>query len=404
MKAHLVNPNLTQIELLERLSSVTEQLEDIVSITQGKQTIEPKISINEIFSKMKGKIGDQVPLMLFSLFKLFTMKSLLRGRMRYTAYNIGKQTAFSVRIQSVDKVAKKIQELGIGELKIVKNDGKMIEARLKSSMTSMGISGAQQALCYFEAGFLSGIFEKLLKQRVNFVEVECSAKGDEACRFRAALNADRTGRSLFSQFPLDTEIFSQENIKLLTSLAAHAIAAIENSLIFEQTKRQSVVDGLTQIYNHRYFQQSIRVELNRAVRHKMPIALVMLDIDNFKNFNDKFGHPEGDEVLKAVALLLLNSVRDIDVVARYGGDEFAMVLPQTTLEGAGIVAMRMKDKAKELFSKKEFSKRGIHLGICMGVTAVWNKRTSNPAQLIRKADKALLMAKSKGKSRVEIIP
>ena len=185
-------------------------------------------------------------------------------------------------------------------------------------------------------------------------------------------------------------------------MASHSITAIENALLFEKTKRQAVIDGLTQVYNHRYFQQALKVETKRSERHKMPLSLIMLDIDNFKKYNDAYGHPKGDEVLKIIAGVLVSNVRDIDIVARYGGDEMAIILPQTGSDGARIVALRLQRKIKE---HKILKKSKIHLSLCQGV-AIFDsqgKKGKSPDQFIVKADKALFSAKKKGKNKIVFV-
>jgi diguanylate cyclase (GGDEF)-like protein len=101
-------------------------------------------------------------------------------------------------------------------------------------------------------------------------------------------------------------------------------------------------DGLTGLYNHRYFQDFIEKELSRAIRYKSTFSLIMVDIDHFKKINDAYGHPVGDTVLKAISTTIEQTVRKCDVVSRYGGEEFAIVLPETALKGAVILAERVR--------------------------------------------------------------
>ncbi|MHB8876832.1 MAG: diguanylate cyclase, partial [Myxococcaceae bacterium] len=109
----------------------------------------------------------------------------------------------------------------------------------------------------------------------------------------------------------------------------------------EKLRQLSVTDGLTQVANHRAFQERLREEFRRAQRYDDPLALILLDLDHFKSVNDQFGHPVGDQVLRAVAASVRESVRETDLVARYGGEEFGVVLPKTHLAGSLTVAERI---------------------------------------------------------------
>ena len=405
MKNSASNVPVCQMDLIERLSSITEQLEDIVSMTQGQQIKEPSLALKDLSNAVKVKMGKQVPMTLFSVFKLLAAKNLLRGKMQFTSYCVGKETGLTFKVKSFQDIVGEFKRLGLGTLELESMNEKFVVARLSSSLTCLGIRHSRHAICYLEGGLLAGAFEKLLKRKIDFIEESCCATGNDRCVFRAWLEKDikthREGPATIQE--RTAEVFSQENVKLLTSLAAHAIAAIENSLIFEKTRRQTMIDGLTQIYNHRYFQQSLRVEISRALRHRTPIALVMMDIDNFKRYNDRLGHIRGDDVLKRVAFLLMSNIREIDIVARYGGDEFALILPQTDFEGTKTVIERIKERACVLFSKSEFKKRGAALGLCMGVVASSGKKMVKPVHFLHKADMALLRAKKKGKNRIEFV-
>lgn len=155
-------------------------------------------------------------------------------------------------------------------------------------------------------------------------------------------------------------------------------------------------DGLTDVYNHRAFQNRLSEEVARARRHGVPLSILLTDVDNFKMYNDRYGHPAGDERLKEFAQSLLGGVRNIDFVARYGGEEFAIILPNTVLEEAKDVAQRILD----------------HLHLCEGehcMTASFGCAQFEPdgpgeSQLIHDADAALYRAKKSGKDRVEVAP
>ena len=139
------------------------------------------------------------------------------------------------------------------------------------------------------------------------------------------------------------EPFTREEEELLEYLAGQAVVSIENASLHETVERQAVTDELTGLANMRAFTSILDRELERSRRFETPLGLVMMDIDDFKRVNDTYGHQQGDEVLAQVAGVLRGLSRDIDEPARYGGEELAVVLPQTDAEGAALLAERMRE-------------------------------------------------------------
>jgi diguanylate cyclase (GGDEF)-like protein len=161
----------------------------------------------------------------------------------------------------------------------------------------------------------------------------------------------------------------------------------------EELERLSVTDGLTGLVNHRSMQQRLQEEAVRAKRSQRPFSVIMADVDFFKTYNDEFGHPAGDEVLKQVARILKEATRDVDCVARYGGEEFAALLPETAAEGAMEVAERMRAR----IASATFVGREITLSI--GV-AEFPADADTGAKIMSVADKALYESKRTGRNRV----
>lgn len=390
------------IELIERITSVTEELEDILAISQGKSTPWDNLDIKDIIKSSRKGRGDNIHPFLFSIFRLLALQGLIKGRMAFNAYSTGKGLGENIQVKSCDQIEKVMKKLGVGRVDIQKCEEESIYIKVYNDVTSMGVKNLKKPICYFEAGFLSGMLEKVLRKKINLEETRCRAMNHAYCQFE--LYKVRKGKTPRTSVPiLSADMYSEENIRLLTTLASHAITAIENALLFEKTKRQAVIDGLTQIYNHRYFQQSIKIEAKRAERHKMPLSLIMIDIDGFKKFNDVYGHPKGDDILKAIAMLLIDNIRGIDVGARYGGDEMAIILPQTDVNGALVVAKRIRRKMSDLDILKHYK---VKISISQGI-ATYSPDKSNPIhsdQMIIRADRALLSAKKKGKSKIEFLP
>jgi diguanylate cyclase (GGDEF)-like protein len=172
---------------------------------------------------------------------------------------------------------------------------------------------------------------------------------------------------------------------------------IKNNLILKnkQLYQLAIIDQLTDLYIRRYFQIALTREMERASRYKKPLSILLIDIDNFKDINDKFGHPRGDDILKAVAYILKYESRPYDICARYGGDEFAIILPETSKTTAMFVAERMRKKVE-----KKFQKRKTVVTLSIGVSAYTGHVKKDSKKLITSADKALYTAKEKGRNQV----
>ncbi len=170
----------------------------------------------------------------------------------------------------------------------------------------------------------------------------------------------------------------------------------------KELERFALLDGLTQIANRRKFDEYLRFQWANKKRAKEPISMIMGDIDFFKQFNDRYGHPAGDKCLQDVAQALSRSLkRPEDVACRYGGEEFGLILPSTPLEGALIIAERIQALVAELAIPHESSKVCPHVTLSLGVACLLPEGEDEMETLIRKADKMLYQAKGNGRNRVE---
>jgi diguanylate cyclase (GGDEF)-like protein len=196
---------------------------------------------------------------------------------------------------------------------------------------------------------------------------------------------------------IGTQGFDRDDLRLLAIIAGQIGAALENVRLHERVKDQAVRDSLTQVFNHSYLYARLAEEVARSEQLGVPVSFIMLDIDNFKAFNDTHGHLAGDEVLRKVARTLENSVRKVDIVARYGGEEFGVVLPQTPQNGAYMVSERIRRAVEEMSAGPDAPAArvtvSIGLATCPDVATTY-------VDLVARADEALYRGKALGKNRV----
>jgi diguanylate cyclase (GGDEF)-like protein/putative nucleotidyltransferase with HDIG domain len=188
--------------------------------------------------------------------------------------------------------------------------------------------------------------------------------------------------------------YSRDDVELLNTLAHEAAVTIENAQLYAEAKQKANIDELTGLFNLRYFHQRLNEEIARCLRFGDIFTLLFLDLDLFKSYNDIYGHLEGDKILQQVAKIISSSVRSIDIRFRYGGDEFAVILPQTPFDGTRNVAERI---LREIETKLDT--KGVPLTCSIGI-ASWPTNGLMQEELVRAADAALYYAKRTGRNRV----
>ncbi|MCO5296305.1 MAG: diguanylate cyclase [Fimbriimonadaceae bacterium] len=248
-------------------------------------------------------------------------------------------------------------------------------------------------------------YQEMLK--TGRVEAECRGQRPDGTIYfkRVVMTATRTpdgdfdGHYCFASDVTDRRGFELQMRQQMQALTEYSLQLETKSAELQDANRrlQSLAsnDGLTGIPNHRTLHDRLRREFACRERDGKPISFLLADIDHFKAYNDAFGHPEGDEVLRMVAAILTGSARPLDEVARYGGEEFAVILPGTKLEDALLVAERFRVEIES----HAWQKRGITLSI--GVAGTEIPGIISPGQLVEAADRALYLAKHNGRNRIE---
>ncbi len=198
---------------------------------------------------------------------------------------------------------------------------------------------------------------------------------------------------------INSDKFSEQDITIASQVCEHLASAISNCIHYRETQKLSTLDGLTQLYNYRYFMQFFKREFDRALRYQSQLSCVLIDIDFFKKFNDKYGHLEGDIILKNIAARLKKNIRRNDLVARYGGEEFVLVLPETDIKKAVFVA----EKIRKAIGGKKISGQDnkYSVTISLGVCGFPQPEIKTKEDLLKAADKAMYKAKAKGRNCTE---
>lgn len=198
--------------------------------------------------------------------------------------------------------------------------------------------------------------------------------------------------NIFSRQPM-----IQEDKENLLTLANHAAIAIENARLYNQVKELSIRDSLTGLYTHGYFLQRLDQETTRAARFKESFSLMIVDVDDFKKYNDIYGHQMGDNIIEFLANLMKKNSRAIDIIGRYGGDEFVIIVPRVSEEVSLVVAKRLHQFVSQ--QKLSFDNKEITFTVSIGIATYPLDGTTKEA-LIQKADEALYWAKQHGKNQV----
>lgn len=197
---------------------------------------------------------------------------------------------------------------------------------------------------------------------------------------------------------LSQQLMDEEQLEALRALVGQIGMAVLNARLFEDIEQQAITDGLTKLYVHRYFQQRLKEEIDRADRYSYSIALIMMDVDKFKLLNDQHGHLLGDRVLETLAQTIRTNIRRIDLAARYGGDEFVLVLPEITEQEAWLMGERLLNALNKCTVTAPDG-TNLNVRVTMGA-AMYVTDAQSSRDLIEAADKALYWAKKNGRGSI----
>ncbi len=195
--------------------------------------------------------------------------------------------------------------------------------------------------------------------------------------------------------------FNKNDMTLANAIGEQMGMAVERARLFDEINRLAITDALTGLYNRRYLANILEEEVKRSARYSHSLSFIMVDIDHFKFYNDRHGHPMGDEVLRSLAQILRDSVRDVDTVFRYGGEEFSVLAPELDKDDVSFLAERLRKVVKDHHFPFEEEQPEGNLTISIGV-ASFPADASDGEELIQRSDQALYFAKREGRDRVSL--
>ena len=227
--------------------------------------------------------------------------------------------------------------------------------------------------------------ESFRQQRGCFICVPLRIKGREVM---GVLNAQKP----------DPHGFGLGDLDLFQAVANQVAAALENAQLYQRTKELSTRDDLTGLFNRRHFFDNLEKEVQRARRYRRVFSLILLDLDDFKGYNDTYGHLKGDEALKEIGRLLLASTRRADIVARFGGEEFVVLLPEINAQGALVVAEKIRTAVEQYPFAGRTTQAGGKMTVTLGL-ATYPTDSEDGLELVDLADRALYLGKQQGGNR-----
>ncbi|MDO8092000.1 MAG: diguanylate cyclase [Candidatus Brocadiales bacterium] len=311
--------------------------------------------------------------------------------------------SFNIMAGTINKRNEELQAAKLYlEKSLVETEGE--KSKLETILLNIG-DGVVVGDASYNLLFMNPVAEKILGKRCKDLQGKdffgCHREGDRVMKMIK-----------HGQLPVSTKINYDSYILHINATAIKNVDGsifgytmivrdvTEQERMREKLEELAVTDGLTGAYNHKYFQEHLGYEFERAKRYNTPLSLIMVDIDYFKNFNDQFGHQLGDEALIGLARLLKDNLRHIDTVARYGGEEFILILPNTDEKECFLLAERLRTKTECYKVKGNVSPLGIT--ISLGLATFNGMNFNNKVELIKAADDALYIAKRGGRNRVEV--
>lgn len=338
----------------------------------------------DLLSCERATMGDSVSLSYLRALRLLGWRELFGPRLNARLLEqAGRRAAARLEFRDLNDVLACLQRMMVGVPRVEREEEDWLVVEEQECAVCSGLANIGEAVCSFEAGLLAGALEAIRQRPVGVVETKCWGLGDRVCRFEARIGARPSP--------------APDPLEVIAALAARAAQASELLARLREREKElerlATTDELTGLHNRRVLYDRMAAEIDRHLRYGHPIALLVLDLDNFKSVNDTYGHQVGDQTLAGVGQVLRSRTRATDVAARYGGEEFAVLMPDTDLDGATAAAERLRGCVQRMVAAP------VPLTVSIGVAAI-PPCPADADALMAAADAALYEAKRAGKNCV----
>ncbi len=318
------------------------------------------------------------------LYSILNLKQLINSALLIIVGQVGCQKAFAFLYDSNHRKYSKRFTKGLGQLEL----------------SEMEIAVDHPLVAFFEKSYKPVLVEELKKDK-KLKKICENLLAHKIELIAPIVYGERVQGFVGCGALLSDQKFSKNEMDLLNILINIISISVSNAQTYEDVKNLSLTDAMTNLNNYRYFEDRLKEEINRGRRNNTPVSLIMIDIDHFKNYNDTLGHQAGDEALRNLGWILKNAVRDEDIVNRYGGEEFCIILPGIEKDIIQILGERLRSKIEEYPFYKENVQPGGRITVSLGGSC-FSDDADNFEDLVYKADQALYKSKNAGRNILTI--